>query len=58
MKREEQIKLIASAEERTAGYLRQWLKYPAFKAALHRQDHKGTDGDNGHEERPKRTACA
>jgi hypothetical protein len=58
MKREEQIKLIVSAEERAASYLQRWLQLPAFKAALHRQDRKGTDGDGGQEERPHRTACA
>lgn len=41
MTKEEQIALIESVEERTAGYLQRWLQVPAFKAALHRQDRAG-----------------
>jgi hypothetical protein len=33
MDRDRQIELIGSAEERTAGYLRNWMKDPAFRAA-------------------------
>ena len=60
MKREDQVRLMESAEERTTGYLRNWLKNPKFKAAVHRQDRPKHNGDNGHYEVRvrKQHACA
>lgn len=33
-----QAELMETAEERKSGYLREWLKNPEFRAALHRHD--------------------
>lgn len=33
-----QADLMEHAEERKAGYVREWLKDPAFRAALHSRD--------------------
>ena len=33
-----QAALMESAEERKTGYLRNWLKHPYFRAALHEHD--------------------
>jgi|KBSMisStaDraftv2_1062788.scaffolds.fasta_scaffold6578810_1 hypothetical protein len=45
MKREKQIELIDSAEERTKGYLRIWLQNPQFKAAVTRKGNAPKDGN-------------
>jgi hypothetical protein len=47
--RDKQIELIRHAEERTAGYVRNWLRNPEFRAALRSRDCE--DGGQ-HESRP------
>ena len=57
MNRDRQIELMKTAEERTIGYLRNWLKNPAVKAALHRQNRDShAPGDDDHKP-ARRQAC-
>jgi fatty-acid desaturase len=53
MDRERQIELMKSAEVRTEGYLRTWIQNPRFKAALHRDHRKNSDGkqDPNHQQK-------
>ena len=48
MKRETQIELMNSAEERTLGYLQTWMENPAFKEAVARQDRPEEDQEGQH----------
>ena len=57
MDRERQIELINSAEVRTEGYLRAWIRNPQFKAALHRDHRKQDDGLPRPQEPEARRAC-
>lgn len=41
--RQQQIALMDSAEERTTGYLRAWLRRPEVQEDLHRFDVNGND---------------
>lgn len=56
MDRERQIELMKSAEERTAGYLRTWIRNPQFKAAIHRDHRAQTDGKPRPKQPQKRCA--
>ncbi|MCJ2108639.1 hypothetical protein MKK70_25350 [Methylobacterium sp. E-041] len=53
MKRDEQIELMQSAEERTKGYLRAWMKDDAVKAAFHRKPRSMTPNCDGQERQRK-----
>lgn len=50
IKREKQIELIKSAEERTKGYLQAWLAVPEFREVVQRRN---PARDNGHEQARK-----
>lgn len=58
MTRDEQIKLMEGAEERTAGYVQKWLKNSRFAAAVRHQDRPSPEVEDGHyEARLTRRAC-
>lgn len=57
MKRERQIELIETAEERTIGYFKAWIKNASFKAALHRRNSDRSPSPHEGETVRKR-ACA
>ncbi|MDP3553263.1 hypothetical protein [Methylocystis sp.] len=56
MDRERQIELMKSAEVRTEGYLRAWIRNPQFKAALRRDHRTQTDGKPQPKQLQKRCA--
>ena len=57
MNRDRQIELMKTAEERTTGYLRNWLKNPAVKAALHRQNRDSHAPKDDDHKPARRQAC-
>ncbi|APT31952.1 hypothetical protein MCBMB27_02661 [Methylobacterium phyllosphaerae] len=54
MKRDEQIELMQSAEARTTGYLRAWMKDASVKAALRRTPRPAVSNDDHSENRSRR----
>jgi hypothetical protein len=57
MKRDRQIELIKSAEERTLGYHQAWMKKPEFRDAVLRRNPERDNSQDDHKPMRKR-ACA